>query len=79
MFKFFGRVNNSQDLLEFVNGSAVITFYNRPSYQQDGKRIGKLVDVGNTSILVEYKESDHYDNGEYRRYFLKDLNGIFYK
>jgi hypothetical protein len=67
------------DLNEYVNGSCIITSYNKPSYQKFGKRIGKLVDVGQDSILVEYKENDHYDNGEYRRYFKKDLQGIFYK
>ena len=77
MFQFNGQAG--VDLKEFINGSVVITSYNKPSYQKFGKRIGKLVEVGHGSILVEYKENDHYDEGEYRRYFLKDLNGIFYK
>ena len=77
MFQFNGQ--SGVDLNEYVGGSVVITSYNKPSYQKFGKRIGKLVEVGHGSILVEYKENDHYDEGEYRRYFLKDLNGIFYK
>lgn len=81
MFQFFGRVNATPyyNLKEFEKGSVVITSYNRPSYQKEGKRIGKVAEVGYDSILVEYKENDHYDQGEYRRYFFKDLNAIFYK
>lgn len=81
MFQFFGRVCATpyHSLKDFVNGSVVITSYNRPSYQKEGKRIGKVADVGYDSILVEYKEGNHYDEGEYRRYFFKDLNAIFYK
>jgi len=74
---YFGQVG--VNLSDYLNGSVVITFYNKPSYEIFGKRIGTLVDVGQDSILVEYKENDHYDNGEYRRYFKKDLHGIFYK
>jgi hypothetical protein len=67
------------NLSDYLNGSVVITMYNKPSYEKFGKRIGTLVDVGSDSILVEYKEENHYDGGEYRRYFKKDLQGIFYK
>jgi hypothetical protein len=77
MLNYVGQ--SGVNLTDYINGSVVITSYNKPSYEKFGKRIGKLVDVGQDSILVEYKESDHYDNGEYRRYFKKDLQGIFYK
>jgi hypothetical protein len=77
MFNYVGQPG--VDLKEYLNGSVVITSYNKPSYEKFGKRIGKLVDVGHGSILVEYKENDHYDGGEYRRYYIKDMNGIFYK
>ena len=77
MLNYVGQ--SGVNLTDYINGSVVITSYNKPSYQKFGKRIGKLVDVGHGSILVEYKENDHYDGGEYRRYYIKDMNGIFYK
>ena len=77
MFQFNGQ--SGVDLNEYVGGSVVITSYNKPSFEKFGKRIGKLVEVNHGGILVEYKEADHYDNGEYRRYKTKDLQGIFYK